>query len=172
MGKHCFLALLLWTSAVVPPGDALCQENAPAGGVYFIAFRTPAHVRSSSPEVFHAAAADLRKLLSDAGVPIVEDKERGFIENESPMSLENMTRLAGESGAGTLLFLTVDRPLTRWIKLVLVAYDLDGNRLWEEKADSGMGGMSGTSGYRKCFEKMGKALVSRIGGPGLRPLSP
>lgn len=136
-------------------------------GVYFIAYRSPAHVRSSSPEVFHTAASDIRKALSDKGVRIVEDRERGFIENESKMSIENMALLAKESGAGSLLFVTVDRPTTKWIKLVLRAYDLDGNRLWEESVDSGMSAMSGGTGYKKCFEKLEKALSKRIGGPGL-----
>jgi hypothetical protein len=136
-------------------------------GVYVIAFRTPAHVRSSSPEVFHSAAADIRKALTDKGVPLVQDKERGFIENESQMSVASMATLAKESGAGSLLFITVDRPTSKWIKLILRAYGLDGNQLWEDSVDSGMSAMSGASGYKKCFEKLNKVLTKRIGGPGL-----
>ncbi len=145
------------------PGDG----NAGAKGVYIIAYRTAAHVRSSSPEIFHTAAADIRKILTDGKVWIVEDKERGFIESESLMSVESMTRLAGEAGAGSLLLLTVDRPLTKWIKVILKAYSLDGKLLWQETADNGMSGMSGGSGYKKCFETLNKKLAPRIGGPGL-----
>lgn len=137
------------------------------GGVYIVTYRAPAHVRNSSPEVFHSASADIRKALAEKGVPIVPDSERGFIENESRMSVESMTTLAGESGAGSLLFVTVDRPMTKWIKLVLQLYSLDGKKLWEEKVDSGMSSMSGDSGYRKCLEKLNQVLAKRIGTPGL-----
>ena len=136
-------------------------------GVFVIAFRTPAHVRSSSPEVFHTAAADVRKILTDGNVQVIADKERGFIENESQMSIQSMTRLAREAGAASLFFITVDRPSTKWIKLILQMYDLDGKMLWEESVDNGMSGLSGSSGYKKCFEKLKKKLPTRIGGPGL-----
>jgi hypothetical protein len=148
--------------------ESMTDSAVPAPkGVYVIAFRTPAHVRSSSPEVFHSAAADIRKILTDKGVPLVQDKERGFIENESLMSIESMTLLAKESGAGFLLLITIDRPTSKWIKLIMRAYDIDGNQLWEESIDSGMSAMSGSSGYKKCFEKLNKVLPKRIGGPGL-----
>ena len=61
----------------------------------------------------------------------------------------------------------MDRPTTKWIKLVLRAYDLDGNLLWEDSMDSGMSAMSGGTGYKKCFEKLEKVLSKRIGGPGM-----
>lgn len=161
------LALLFSVPSVLSQERTLDAIDAAARGVYVVAFRTPAHVRSSSPEVFHSAASDVRKILTEAKVPIVEDTERGFIENESQMSVESMTKLAGEAGAGSLLLVTVDRPSTKWIKLVLQAYDLDGKLLWEETVDSGMRAMSGASGYKTCFEKLNKKLPVRIGGPGL-----
>jgi hypothetical protein len=161
---------ILWIVAVfcaVSLGETGNAQEPAVRGVYIIAYRSPAHVRSSSPEVFHTAASDIRKALSDKGVRIVEDPERGFIENESKMSIESMSLLAKESGAGSLLFVTVDRPTTKWIKLVLRAYDLDGNLLWEDSMDSGMSAMSGGTGYKKCFEKLEKVLSKRIGGPGM-----
>lgn len=151
--------------------EAAVGGTAPkAKGVYIITFRTPAHVRTSSPDVFHNAAADVRKILTDDKVVIVEDKVRGFIENESQMSIESMTQLAKDAGASSLLFVTVDRPTSKWIKLILRAFDLDGKPLWEEVVDSGMSAMSGGSGYKKCFERLRKKLPARIGGPGL-PMS-
>jgi len=161
------LALILAVSIICAQEPTASNLNPGGEGVYVIAFRTPAHVRSSSPEIFHTAAADLRKILSDGKVMIVEDKERGFIENESQMSVESMAKLAAEAGAGSLLFVTVDRPATKWIKLVLRLYALNGKLLWEDSVDSGMSAMSGGAGYKKCFEKLNKLLVARIGGPGL-----
>jgi len=167
MMRNGILGTLLMVSFVFAQQKAVDTATAGVKGVYLILFRTPAHVRSSSPEVFHTAAADVRKVLTDGKVPIVEDKERGSIENESQMSVNSMTKLASEAGAGSLLFVTVDRPTSKWIKLVLQAYDLDGKLLWEEAVDSGMSAMSGGAGYKKCFEKLKKQLSARIGGPGL-----
>jgi len=167
MVRNGILVMLLAVPFVLAEEKAVDGTDASAKGVYVVAFRTPAHVRTSSPEVFHTAAADVRKLLTDAKVWIAEDKERGFIENESQMSVASMTKLALEAGAGSLLFITVDRPTSKWIKLVLQAYDLDAKLLWEEIVDSGMSAMSGASGYKKCFEKLKKKLPARIGGPGL-----
>ena len=161
------LLMLLVVPYVFAQEQAVDHAAAGSPSVYVVAFRTPAHVRTSSPEVFHTAAADVRKILTDGKVRIVEDKERGFIENESQMSVASMTKIAGEAGAGSLLFVTVDRPTSKWIKLVLQAYDLDAKLLWEEIVDSGMSAMSGASGYKKCFEKLKKKLPARIGGPGL-----
>lgn len=152
---------------------AMSQEGArsgvvpPSKNVFVIGYRTAAHVRASSPDVFHQAMADVRRLLTDHKVAIVKDPERGWIENESPMSIENMTKLAKEAGADSLLLLTVDRPASKWIKVTVDAYDLKGIHLWQENVDSGMSPMNGTSGYKKCFEKLGKTLPARIGGPGL-----
>lgn len=169
---HGILVLAFLAPFATTGQEVIKQNTADPKGVYVITFRSPAHVRSSSPEVFHSAAADVRKLLTDRNVLLVEDKERGFIENESQMSVESMTMLAREAGAGSLLFVTVDRPTTKWIKLVFKAYDLDGKQLWEETIDSGMSGMSGASGYKKCFEKLNKKLPERIGGPGLPVSAP
>ena len=167
MVRNGLLAMLLVVPLAFAQEQAVDRTPASVKSIYVIAFRTPAHVRTSSPEVFHTAAADVRKILTDGKVRIVEDKERGFIENESQMSVAGMVKLAGEAGAGSLLFVTVDRPTSKWIKLVLQAYDLDAKLLWEEIVDSGMSEMSGASGYKKCFEKLKKKLPERIGGPGL-----
>jgi hypothetical protein len=167
MVRNGILVILFAVPFVLAQEKAVDGTAASAKGVYVVAFRTPAHVRTSSPEVFHTASAEVRKILTDGKVRIVEDKERGFIENESQMSVASMAKLAGEAGAGSLLFVTVDRPTSKWIKLVLQAYDLDAKLLWEEIIDSGMSAMSGASGYKKCFEKLKKKLPARIGGPGL-----
>lgn len=158
---------LVASSLAFAQGRATPAAATSSKGVFVIGYRTPGHVRTSSPEVFHNAMADVRKLLAEKKVELVKDTERGFIENESQMSVENMTKLAKEAGAVSLLVVIVDRPTSKWIKLTLDAYDLKGIRLWEENVDSGMSPMNGTAGYKKCFEKLGKTLPARIGGPGL-----
>lgn len=152
------LALILPAQPGPPPP---AQE-----AVYVVVYRTPAHVRSSKPEVFHGFASDLAAFLKEKNVPVKVDPERGTIENESPMSVSSMLNIARQLGANSLLFVTVDRPLTKWIKVIVQAYDLDGKLLWAEDA-SDAGSMSGKGGYKKTFERIQTDLTKRLGTPGL-----
>lgn len=145
------------------------EKTAPSGGVpavYMVVFRTPAHVRFSKPEIFHGCATDLWGFLKDQGVPLKVDPERGTIETESPMSVGSMVNIAKQVGASSLLFVAVDRPATKWIKVTVNSYDLDEKLLWSEEASDG-GGMSGKGGYQRTLEKIETALAKRLGGPGL-----
>lgn len=134
--------------------------------VYVVVYRTPGHVRSSKPEVFHGFATDLAAFLKEKNVPVKVDPERGTIESESPMSVSSMLNIARQVGANSLLFVTVDRPMTKWIKVVVQAYDLDGKLLWTEDA-SDAGSMSGKGGYKKTLERIQTDLTKRLGTPGL-----
>ena len=136
------------------------------GGVYLVVFRTPAHVRSSSPQVFHGFAQDLWDFLKTKNVPLKVDPERGTIETESPMSVDSMLNIAGQVGASSLLFITVDRPITKWIKVTVQSYGLDRKLQWSEEASDG-GSMSGKGGYKKTLERLETSLTKRFGGPGL-----
>ncbi len=153
------------------PGSVQLEAVAPrpthADGVYVVTVRTSGHVRFSSPKVFHRAASDIRSWLTANGVRLIPDPVRGFIEHESPMSAKAMTAPARDAGAGSLLLVTVDRPMSQWITVTVQSYDLEGVLLWEEKVGSGTSPATGGSGYRRCFEKLRKALTARIGGPGL-----
>jgi hypothetical protein len=158
--------LLLFASA-----SFLLSQQTPAvssGGpsVYLIVFRTPAHVRTSKPKVFHGFASDLLSYLKEKGVPVKEDPERGTIETESPMSVDSMLNITRQVGAASLLFVTVDRPVTKWIKVTLRSYDPEGKIQWSEEASDG-GSMSGKGGYKKTLERIEAALEKRLGGPGL-----
>ena len=140
--------------------------KAKAAGVYYIAYRTPAHVTRSSPDVFHGVAADVLDLLKKDDVNVVADPERGTIETNELFSLESLLSLTKNAGATSLLYLTVDRPAVSWLKLTLQCYDLSGKLLWEEHA-SASGGLSGKSAPSKTVENLKKKLQPRIGQPGL-----
>ncbi len=152
----------------------LAQESASAAqgdaAVYVVAFRTPAHVRYSKPEVFHGFATDLWDFLKLKGVAVKMDPERGTIETESPMSVDSMLNIARQVGATSLLFVTIDRPMTKWIKVTVQSYDRGGKLLWREEA-SDAGSMTGSGGYKKTLERLEAGLAKRLGGPGL-PVTP
>ena len=86
------------------------------------------------------------------------------------MSVDSMLNIARQLGASTLLFVTVDRPLTKWIKVTVESYDADGKKLWSEESSDG-GGMSGKGGYTKTLGRIREKLSKRLGGPGL-PVEP
>jgi hypothetical protein len=156
-----FCTAFLSLSALDEPAT---QTSEPA--VYVVVFRTPAHVRNSKPEVFHGFAQDLWSFLKEKDVPLKVDPERGTIESESPMSVESMLNIAKQVGASTLLFVTVDRPMTKWIKVTVKSYGLDGQLQWSEEA-SDAGSLTGKGGYKKTLERIETGLSKRLGGPGL-----
>ncbi len=160
------LFMLLLPLAATLSAQQESHPPTPQPSVYLVVFRTPAHVRYSKPEVFHGFATDLKAFLQEKNVPIKVDPERGTIETESPMSVGSMLNIARQVRATSLLFVTVDRPFTKWIKVTLQSYDLDGKLLWTEEA-SDAGSLTGKGGYKKSLERIEKDLEKRLGGPGL-----
>jgi hypothetical protein len=147
-------------------GQAQDPVGAKPEGVYYIAYRTPAHVSRSSPDVFHDVANEMLDFLKKSDVNIVADPERGTIETNELFSLDSLLSLTKNAGATSLLYLTVDRPAASWLKLTFQCYDLSGKILWEEHA-SAMGGFSGKGAPAKTMENLRKKLSRRIGQPGL-----
>lgn len=158
----CFCITLFFLFCIVSFSRAADKKP----GVYIVVFRTPAHVRASKPEVFHGFAQDLWTYLKGKDVPLVVDPERGTIETESQMSVESMLNIARQLEATSLLFVTVDRPFTKWIKVTVQAYSLEGKLLWSEDASDG-GSMSGKGGYKKTLERIQTDLDKRLNTEGL-----
>ena len=69
------------------------------------------------------------------------------------------------------LYLTVDRPLTKWLKVNIEARNADGVLLWRDKAESG-GGLSGAHGLQVTEERIQKLLDAKIGIENGLPVSP
>jgi hypothetical protein len=145
-------------------------QNQPPGtkldGVYYVAYRTPAHVSRSTPDVFHQVTKETLELLKQNGVNVVADPERGTIETSDLFSLDSLLSLTKNAGATSLLYLTVDRPAMSWLKATFQCYDASGKLLWEEHASAG-GGLSGKGAPSKVMESLRKRLVPRMGQPGL-----
>jgi len=135
-------------------------------GVYYVAYRAPAHVSRSSPDIFHQVAKETLELLKQNGVNVVADPERGTIETSNLFSLDSLLSLTKDAGATSLLYMTVDRPAMSWLKVTLQCYDATGKLLWEEHASVG-GGLSGKGVPSKVMESLRKKLMPRMGQPGL-----
>jgi hypothetical protein len=135
-------------------------------GAYYVAYRTPAHVSRSSPDVFHETANDTLDFLKSNDVNIIADPERGTIQTDELFSLDSLLNLTKNAGATHLLYLTVDRPAASWLRVTLQCYDLSGKVLWEEHA-SAASGFSGKGAPSKTLASLKKKLLPRVGQPGL-----
>ena len=161
------LSLLAVTCVGVPAGGQVEPETSPPKpAVYIAAYRTPRHMKYSKPEVFHQTVAGVVEYLESNRVRIAEDPVRKRIETSDFIPVATLANIAREAGASSLLVLTVDRPVTKWVKIGLEAYDLSGTLLWKESVDEG-GGLSGKGGVKKALDKLKKRLDSRLGQPGL-----
>ena len=160
--------------AAHPPLARPAQAPAPASpGVYFVAYRTQAHIKYSSPDVFHSFAGDLIAYLKSQDVNLIEDPERGILQTDESFSTESLLNLTKNAGATYLLLATIDRPKTKWLKVTVQAYDLSGALLWTEEASNGSG-LAGGGAPAKVLKSLTARLDPRIGGPGLpkRPAPP
>ena len=171
----CLVGATLLVLSLVAAGQTQDPTGTKLYGAYYLSYRTPAHVSHSTPEVFHEVANETLDLLKKNDVNVVADPERGTIETSELFSLDSLLSLTKNAGATSLLYVTVDRPPTSWLKVTLQCYDLSGKLLWEEHA-SESGGLSGKGAPSKTIESLRKKLLPRIGQPGLpkvqRPAQP
>jgi hypothetical protein len=86
------------------------------------------------------------------------------------MPLDNVQKIARDSGADSLLYLTVDRPLAKWIRVVANCYASSGTLLWTVEADSGSsitGPITGGQGLRAALKTLRRRLGEYLGKEGL-----
>jgi len=162
-------ALVFALALLLPGVFEAAEPQAPTArtdGAYYVAYRTPAHIARSSPDVFHGIATDLLDFLKRNEVNIIADPERGTIQTNELFSVESLLNLTKNAGAIYLVYVTVDRPAASWLKVTVQCYDLSGKVLWEEHASSA-GGLSGKGAPSKTMEHLEKKLLPRIGQTGL-----
>jgi hypothetical protein len=128
--------------------------------------RTESHVKRSTSAVFHEVLDDVQGYLKIKNVAMAVDEFGGKSDSEDVTPLSTVHNIARDAGANYLLYVEVDRPVTKWIKVRLRCYDMAGKTLWEEEASNG-GGLSGASGLRATLDKIHKKLDARLGQPGL-----
>ena len=144
------------------------SESKPSAlsGTYLIFYRTPIHVNVSKAEVFDSAVSAVIDYFNSKHVVVIQDPERGLVRTEDTMSTQSMGNLARDATADTFLLITVDRPISAWIKLTVEAYDLSGTKLWEESASYG-GGINGKAAIDKTMKKLQPKLDAHLGKAGL-----
>lgn len=156
------LVLVFGVSLNPKPQTSVAQTE----GVYVVAYRAPNHIQASSPQVFHGFADDLIGYLKSRDVNILEDPERGILQTDQFISVDSLLNLTKNAGANYLLLTTVERPMARWMKVTVQAYDLTGKLLWSEEANSGQA-LTGKGAPEKTLKSLKKKLDPRIDKPGL-----
>ena len=141
--------------------DAPAPELASAAGVLFVAQRTSAHLQYSSREVFQGIVDALLLFLKSNRVPLANDAANQPFLTEDAVSVYTLTDVAKNIGASDLLFVLVDRPKSKWVKVSVMCYEPGGGLLWQEKAQAG-GGVTSKGQIEKVLTQLEKQLLVRI----------
>jgi hypothetical protein len=147
-----------------PSAPAADAEHAK---VFVFVQRTDRHGKYSKSEVFHNATNDLLEYLKGKNVAIAVDEFGGRTFAESATPLETVFNIAREAKARSVLYVTVDRPKTKWIEITAQCYDMSGNPMWKEEASNGNGDMSGGAGLKTAEKRMREKLEKHVGIEGL-----
>ena len=143
----------------------------PSGGVgqqkvFVFVQRTDRHAKYSSPEVFHNVLNDLLDYLKTKNVAIAVDEFGGRNHAEGATPLDTIFSIASDAKASSVLYVVVDRPVTKWLKITVQCFDMERKQLWQEEASSG-GGLSGSHGFEVSTKKLHAQLDKRVGQDGL-----
>lgn len=165
-----FTAIVLFAQdqAAVPqssPGASVSQKK-----VFVFVVRTDRHAKYSKPEVFHDVLNDLLEYLKTKNVAIAVDEFGGRNHAEGTTPLDTVFTIAQDAKADSVLYVEVDRPLTKWLKITVQSFDMNRKQLWKEEVSNG-GGLSGAHGFKACTENLHKLLDKRVGQDGLPVLA-
>lgn len=89
---------------------------------------------------------------------------RNYAESATP--LETVFKIARDAKANSVLYVIVDRPISKWIKITAHCYDMSEKQVWMEEA-SNASSMSGGGGLKSTKRKLREKLDKHVGGEGL-----
>ena len=130
--------------------------------VYFQ--RTGRHVKFGTPEVFDQVVSEFREYLATNRVAALTESNVLTLGAELPLSA--VQEMARDSGAVYLLYVLVDRPLSKWLKVTVICYDSSGHSIWQEEVSAGSG-LSDKNVARDALQKLREKLSPRLGKAGL-----
>jgi hypothetical protein len=164
--KLIFVVLLVRSLPAIAQDPAPTPVAAPPARVFVFFQRTDAHGKYSKSEVFHAAMDDALAFLKEKNVAMAVDEFGGRSYAESATPLDTVFKIARDSGATSVLYIVVDRPVSKWVKITAQCMDLDQKPLWKEEASNGAS-MSGGDALKSTEKKFREKLDPHLGRDGL-----
>ena len=149
-----------------PPPSTTASASADQQKVFVFVQRTDRHSKYSSPEVFHNVLNDLLDYLKTKNVAIAVDEFGGRNHAEGATPLDTIFTIALDAKASSVMYVVVDRPVTKWLKITVQCFDMNRKQLWQEEVSSG-GGLSGGHGFEVSTKKLHAQLDKRLGQDGL-----
>jgi biopolymer transport protein ExbD len=154
------------SGSLPPSAAASTAASAEPQKVFVFVQRTDRHAKYSSPEVFHNLLDDLLDYLKTKNVAIAVDEFGGRNHAEGATPLDTIFAIARDAKASGVMYVVVDRPVTKWLKITVQCFDMSQKQLWQEEASSG-GGLSGSHGFEVSTKKLHAQLDKRVGQAGL-----
>ena len=157
------------SAAATNLGQLASAASAEQLKVFVFVQRTDRHAKYSSSEVFQNALNDLLDYLKGKNVAIAVDEFGGRNHAEGATPMETVFNIARDAKASSVLYVVVDRPPTKWIKMTVQCFDIKGKQLWEEEASSGgpiWRGLGG-HGFELTTQKLHAQMDKRVGQEGL-----
>jgi hypothetical protein len=148
------------------PSSATASALVGQAKVFVFVQRTDRHAKYSSPDVFHNVLNDLLDYLKAKNVAIAVDEFGGRNHAEGATPLDTIFNIASDAKARSVMYVVVDRPVTKWLKITVQCFDMNRKQLWQEEASSG-GGLSGGHGFEVSTKKLHAQLDKRLGQDGL-----
>ena len=160
------LALFLLFCASSAPAKEQATVNPNPQSTYLYFQRTKRHEKYSTPEAFQQVVNEIEAYLSANEVVALTEGNAIAVGTDLPLSAVQET--ARDSGAAYLLYVVVDRPMSKWIEVTVQCFDMSGREMWQEQASAG-GGLSGGKATYEALQKLRDQLSLRLGQPGLQP---
>jgi len=152
----------LWPQSSPAPGTATDSRVT----TFVFVQRTKGHINYSKSEVFYSVVDDVYSYLAAKDVALAKDEFGGRTHAEDEVPISTVLHIARDANATYVLYLIVDRPITKWIKVTVRCYDLSGKQLWEESA-ADSGGLTGIHRRHVILDRLHQRLDKRLGQPGL-----
>ncbi len=134
--------------------------------VFVFIQRTDRHAKYSKPEVFNDVVNDIFSYLKDKNVAIAVDEFGVRNKAEGATPIDTIFNIAADAKANSVMYVVVDRPLSKWLKVTVQCFDMNRKMLWQEEVSSG-GGLSGEHGFQVSTQKLHAQLEKRVGQEGL-----
>src|SRR6201984_3613293 len=144
--------------------SATPQANPTADTVFVFIQKTSGAANFGSQHLFEHIVNDLQGYLKSnkiASVVRTDDFSSGLA-----LPLSAVQEMARNVNATYLLYVVVDRPVMKWLKLTVECYNASGQSLWTEEASAAKEFFRG-KGERDTLQHLHKKLDARIGQPGL-----